>query len=166
MHTSSRFAVAIHTLAYLAARNSGEQSITSEMIAQSVNTNAVVIRRVLGTLREAKIVTSQTGSGGGWYLKRRPEAINLRDVYRALESDPLFALPPKPGNAHCEIGKNIQDILNSYFKEAERAAEARLSGVTLAEVMLELWSHVKSSVHGPTDVNTVKTRHWDKIRAR
>src|SRR5713226_3741805 len=90
MHTSSRFAVAIHTLAYLAARSSENDSITSEMIAESVNTNPVVMRRVLGSLREAKIVTSQTGSGGGWYLKHRPHAINRRDVYRALEADPLF----------------------------------------------------------------------------
>jgi Rrf2 family protein len=103
MHTSSRFAVAVHTLVYLASRNNDTDSITSDMIAQSVNTNPVVIRRILGTLRESNLVTSQSGASGGWYLKRKPDTISLCEIYRALESEPLFAMPPRPGNISCEI---------------------------------------------------------------
>ncbi len=140
MHTSSRFAVAVHTLVYLASRNNDKDSITSDMIAQSVNTNPVVIRRILGTLRESNLVTSQSGACGGWYLKRKPDTISLCEIYRALESDPLFAMPPRPGNASCEIGRNMQEVLNCYFKEAERAAESSLDNVTLAHVMQQVWS--------------------------
>jgi Rrf2 family protein len=142
MHTSSRFAVAIHTLVFLAARKNENDSVTSDMIAASVNTNPVVIRRILGTLREAQIVTSQLGSCGGWYLKRKPEAITLREVYRAMEDEPLFALPNRPANTHCEIGKHMGAVLNNYFRDAERAAEERLGKVTLAGVMDELVSRV------------------------
>ncbi len=146
MHSSSRFAVAVHTLVFLAARNNQTDSITSDMLAQSVNTNPVVIRRILGTLRESNLVTSQSGASGGWYLNRKPEAISLCEIYRALESDPLFTLPPRPANANCEIGKNMQKILNGYFKEAERAAEASLHGVTLADVIHQVWSQAESTV--------------------
>jgi Rrf2 family protein len=142
MHTSSRFAVAIHTLVFLAARKNENDSVTSDMIAASVNTNPVVIRRILGTLREAQIVTSQLGSCGGWYLKRKPEAITLREVYRAMEDEPLFALPAKPANSHCEIGKYMGVVLNDFFRDAERAAEERLNKVTLATVMDELGSRM------------------------
>ncbi len=143
MHTSSRFAVAIHTLVFLAMRDNENDSVTSEMIAASVNTNAVVIRRILGTLRESSIVTSQSGACGGWYLKRKPEAISLREVYRLLESDPLFAMPRNPGNTHCDIGRNMQAVLDGYFKDAERAAEARLDKVSLAEVIQDISTRSK-----------------------
>lgn len=144
MHTSSRFAVAVHTLVFLAARNNEKDSITSDMIAESVNTNPVVIRRILGTLRESNLVTSQSGASGGWYLKRKPDAISLCEIYRALESDPLFALPPRPANANCEIGRNMQEVLNCYFKDAEHAAELSLGKVTLAQVINQVWSKAGS----------------------
>ncbi len=148
MHTSSRFAVAVHTLVFLAARNSEKDSITSDMIAQSVDTNPVVIRRILGILRESNLVTSQSGVNGGWYLNRKPDAISLCEIYRALESDPLFALPPRPGNANCEIGRNMQEVLNGYFKDAERAAESSLGKVTLAQVMNQVWSRAENEIGG------------------
>lgn len=138
MHTSSRFAVAIHTLVFLAMRDNENDSVTSDMIAASVNTNAVVIRRILGTLRESNIVTSQSGACGGWYLKRKPQAISLREVYRSLESDPLFAMPRNPGNTHCKIGRYMQTVLDGHFKDAERAAEAELEHVSLAQVMQDI----------------------------
>lgn len=147
MHTSSRFAVAIHTLVFLAMRDNEEDSVTSEMIAASVNTNPVVIRRILGTLRESSIVTSQSGACGGWYLKRKPTAISLRDVYRSLENDPLFAMPRNPGNTHCDIGRHMQSVLDAYFKDAERAAEARLEQVSLAEIVQDILSQSKQKQH-------------------
>ncbi len=134
MHTSSRFAVALHTLVFLVARSDKNNSVTSALIAESVNTHPVVIRRILGTLRESKIVSSQSGASGGWCLKRKPEEISLRDVYRALESDPLFALPRNPANSQCEIGRHMQKILDGYFHHAERAAEERLGQITLAHI--------------------------------
>ena len=144
MHTSSRFAVAIHTLVFLAMRDNENDSVTSEMIAASVNTNPVVIRRILGTLRESSIVTSQSGACGGWYLKRKPNSISLRDVYRSLENDPLFAMPRNPGNTRCDIGRHMQAVLDDYFKDAERAAEARLEQVSLAEIVQDVLAQSKN----------------------
>lgn len=149
MHTSSRFAVAVHTLAFLAARGSETNSVTSETVAESVNTNPVVIRRILGALREAHVVTSQPGTGGGWTLARRPNEITLRHVYRAVEDEPLFALHHRPPNAHCDIGRNIQGILDGYFKDAERAMETRLDKVTLAEVMREMMARTNYAIEKP-----------------
>ncbi len=134
MHTNSRFAVAVHAIAFIAAKN-GKTTVTSEMVAESVNTNPVVIRRILGALREAHLATSQPGSGGGWALARRLDEITLRDIYCAVEETPLFAMPPRPANAHCMIGRNMQVILSEYFDEAEQAMQNRLAAITLAQVM-------------------------------
>lgn len=132
MQTSTRFAVAVHILTLLAQASDGP--LISEQIAGSVNTNPVVIRRVLGYLRRAGLVASQPGARGGWTLVREPAAIGLRDVYRAVERDPLLALHERP-NPACPIGRNIQQTLDSIFSDAQAALEQSLGGVTVADVL-------------------------------
>lgn len=137
MQHSSRFAVAIHVLA-LARVAKGEfagSPVTSEQMAESVNTNPVVIRRILGTLREAGLVVSQPGPGGGWRLSRTPGEITLRDVYRAVESEPLFALPRREPNTECAVGRMLPGVLETCFRDAEAALEAQLSEITVADVI-------------------------------
>src|SRR3954454_9713622 len=80
---SSKLSVGIHMLTIFALKPG--EPLTSEFIAESVNTNAVVIRRLLGSLRAARIVESKTGVGGGWSLLIDPEQITLLDILRAVE---------------------------------------------------------------------------------
>ncbi|HVA91008.1 MAG TPA: Rrf2 family transcriptional regulator [Chloroflexota bacterium] len=136
MNTSSRFAVAIHVLTLLALNH--DQLVTSERIAGSVNTNPVVIRRLLGALREARLVTSQGGNGGGWRLVGDPEAITLRDVYRAVEDSALFSLHHQPPNPACTVGRHIQQALNGRFADAMHAMEDELAQSTIAGVLREV----------------------------
>ncbi len=136
MSSSSRFAVATHMLTLL-AQNSNEPA-TSEYIADSVNTNPVVIRRLLGALRTAQLVTSQGGNGGGWRLVRLPEAITLRDVYCAVEDDALFPLHHRPPNPNCPVGRHIQDALVGHFAAAAQAMEVELARTTIADMLREV----------------------------
>lgn len=131
--SSSRFAVATHILTLLALK--GQEPVTSEAIAASVNTNPVVIRRTMAGLREAGLVISQPGTGGGWRLVGAPEAITLRDVFRAVETDELLALPPKAPNAACPVGRMICGTLGEVFHDAEAAMAERLARVTIADVL-------------------------------
>lgn len=136
MSTSSRFSVAIHTLALLAY--SGAQPITSEYIAGSVNTNPVVIRRVLGALRRARLVASRGGNGGGWQLLGEPATITLRDVYHAVEDDALFSLHQRPPNPHCPVGRHMQSALAARFAVARGALEEELARTSIADVLGEV----------------------------
>jgi len=131
---SSRSAVAIHLLTLLAMFEGGEP-LSSGYMAGSVNTNAVVVRRVLGALREAGLVRSQEGSGGGWYLARSPREISLLDAYLAVEGDPLFSLHNRQPNPACPVGKNIGGVLEGVFGEAESAMERRLAETTVAGML-------------------------------
>lgn len=136
MSTSSRLAVAVHILTLLTQH--GEEPVTSEYIAGSVNTNPVVIRRVLGALREARLVTSQGGNGGGWRLAGDPRSITLRDVYRAVEDEALFALHHRPPNLRCPVGRHIQHALTGHFAAAARAMEQELARTTIADMLREV----------------------------
>lgn len=136
MNTSSRFAVAAHILTLL--MQGRDEPVTSEFIAGSVNTNPVVIRRVLGALRTARLVTSQGGNGGGWRLVGNPEAITLRDVYRAVEDEVLFPLHHRPPNPHCPVGRHIQQVLSGRFAAATQVMEEELARTTVADMLREV----------------------------
>ena len=129
---SSRVAVAVHVLAYLAWRR--DEPGTSERIASSVNTNPVVVRRIVGALRNAGLVSVQPGVGGGAQLAREPDAITLLDVYRAVEEkDELFAVHADPCR-NCDVGSQIRGVLQGVFCQAHNAMQAVLGGVTIADI--------------------------------
>lgn len=133
MNTSSRYTVAIHILTLLAYCE--PSPLTSEFIAGSVNTNPVVIRRLLGTLREAGLVTSQSGPGGGWRLLRDAKKISLRDIYSAMEGASLFPLHAATPNPLCPVGKTIQSMLAVQFNSAREAMERHLGRTTIAALV-------------------------------
>jgi DNA-binding IscR family transcriptional regulator len=116
MNVSTRFTVALHILTLLAS--SPEEALTSEHIAGSVNTNPVVIRRLLGLLRRACLVSSQGGAGGGWELSVDPDSITLADVRRAVKEGSPFTFHSQPPNPACPVGRNIQAALGGVYDEA------------------------------------------------
>jgi len=132
IYTNTQFALAIHILVLLAA--SDEKQVTSSAIATSVNTNAVFIRRILGLLLRAGLVVSQSGVGGGWRLRRSACAINLLDVYKAVQDDGLLALHRSQPNPRCPIGANIEQALRESFVVAEGAFQAALAQQTIDQV--------------------------------
>jgi Rrf2 family protein len=133
VNVSTRFTVALHILTLLAS--SPNQALTSAYIAGSVNTNPVVIRRLLGLLRRAGFVSSQGGAGGGWKLARAAEFITLASVRRAVNESSPFSLHSQPPNPACPVGRNIQGALLGIYGEAERALEDRLARTTVHELL-------------------------------
>lgn len=128
-----RFTVAIHVLCLLAALD--PKPVTSEFIAGSVNTNAVVIRRLLGLLREAGLVKSQPGVSGGWGLVARPENITLGGLYQIVRPGTVFAMHSQQPNVLCPVGRNIQRGLGAHYQKAQAAMEAELDRTTIADVL-------------------------------
>lgn len=133
MAANSQFSIAVHILAMLA--QSGDEKVKSECLAGSVNTNAVVIRRLLCHLNEADLVVSQTGAAGGTRLLKCPDKITLAEVYRAVNCGEVFALHPKTPSQNCPVGKNIESVLGCIQREIDRGIEAKLAEYTLDDVL-------------------------------
>ncbi|MFJ7828094.1 Rrf2 family transcriptional regulator [Psychrobacillus sp. NPDC096623] len=134
MKISSRFTVAIHVLSLISLN----QNIvsTSEWIAESVNTNPVVIRRVMGKLKKAGLIDIRRGLGGAT-LQKNLEDITLLDVYNALEvveDGELFQIHENP-NPNCPVGANIQDVLELILVKAQDAMETILKEITMEELV-------------------------------
>jgi DNA-binding IscR family transcriptional regulator len=125
--------MAAHVLAVLAYKE-GDR-VTSAFLASSVNTNPVIIRRLLLTLQRAKLVDTSKGAGAGSRLSRSPARINLAEVYRAVEEDEPFATPSRKPNAACPVGSCIRKTLEKVFASAQQALVGDLERTTLAGLL-------------------------------
>jgi Rrf2 family protein len=133
MAANSQFSMAVHILSLLAGADG--DNVKSEMIARSVNTNPVVIRRLLSHLNQAGLVLSQTGAFGGTRLARLPEQITLCDIYKAVSCGDVFALHAKSPSQDCPVGRNIEAILCGLQKEIDKSIGEKLAEFTLANVL-------------------------------
>lgn len=106
--------------------------MTSEVLARSLNTNPVVIRRAMAGLRKQGYVQSEKGHGGGWTLACDLSKLTLRDVYEALGSPSLLAIGNRTQSPGCLVESAVNARLSQSFHDAEQLLLARFSEVTLA----------------------------------
>ncbi len=134
---SSRLATAIHAMALIMVAE-GEESgrpVTSDEMAMNIGAHPVHVRRVMGSLREVGLVISQPGPGGGWMLVSHPESVTLGDIYRAVETESPFGMPPSQPEACCRFAPQLPHALEFALERAEAAMIQELSGVTLADLI-------------------------------
>jgi len=122
--------MAVHVLTVLAYKE-GDR-VTSAFLAGSINTNPVIVRRLLLALQRANLVETNKGAGAGSRLSRSPGRINLAEIYRAVEACEPFASPSRKPNAACPVGHCIQAALDKVFASAQQALERDLEKTTLA----------------------------------
>jgi Rrf2 family protein len=112
-----------------------DRSLTSAEIADSLASNPVLVRRILGSLRDAGLVWSTEGRGGGWKLARPAREITLYDAYTAVEAGPILSRHPHPPSEACDVGRHMQAVLEGEFRDAEQAMEERLGRTTIAHLV-------------------------------
>ncbi|MCC2976668.1 Rrf2 family transcriptional regulator [Sphingomonas sp. PL-96] len=129
MKRDSRLSGVLHVLLHMAEV---EGPATSETMAKAMQTNPVVIRRIMGGLRDAGFVRSEKGHGGGWTIARDLASITLRDVYAALGSPELFAMGNRTEAPGCLVEQAVNAALDGAFQDAEALLLDRFGAVTLA----------------------------------
>ena len=137
MRITSRFTVAVHILLAIITFEK-EHKTTSDFLAASVNVNPVVVRRVLGSLKDAGIVDVKAGSGGA-SLAKDAGAITLYDVYKAVDGGEggLFHFHENP-NPACPVGKNIHRVLDGCLDSAQAALENELKKTAISNLAFRL----------------------------
>lgn len=133
MNTNTRFSVAVQMLTLIAFKRDGY--VNSDLLALSVNTNPVVVRRLVGQLKKAGLVTVRAGVGGTG-LSRPAGEISLRDVYLAVKQESkskLVNLHPNP-NAKCFVGRSIHAALAEPLSRAEQEFQDSLAKTSIADI--------------------------------
>ena len=128
---NSRLSLALHTLSHMAGEPTHVR--TSSDIAEHAGTNPVVVRRVLGRLRDAGLLNSEKGHAGGWRLARPPQDITLADVYLALEES-LVAAPETSDAPECSIEHALHQRVADVLDDVEKTLIRRLSETSILEV--------------------------------
>jgi len=134
MRRDSRLSVALHVLLHL---SEAPGPVTSEFMAPRMKTNPVVFRRTLAGLRDAGIVRSEKGHGGGWSLARTLDAITLADVYAALGVTSPFNIGHRNAKPTCLLEQAANRAIGGALAEVEALFVARMRGITLAEVLAD-----------------------------
>lgn len=129
MKQSSQLSDVLHVLLHMAE---SDEPATSEMLAAAIQTNPVVLRRLMGGLREAGFVASAKGHGGGWVVSCALDVITLRDVYEALGAPALVSLGFRDDQPECLVAQAVNASLSDAVQEAEATLLNRLGAVTLA----------------------------------
>lgn len=133
MAANTKMATAIQILCVITYRKN--QGTTAEDIARSLETNPVVVRRMLKDMELCGLVELRPGKSGGVRLMLDPKDITLDKVYRAIETnDKIFALRPQ-GNPLCIVDKHMNALLVSIFGMTNTAVETVLSQTNIATLV-------------------------------
>jgi Rrf2 family protein len=135
MKRNSQLSGVLHVLLHMADR---DEPMTSESLAKAMDTNPVVIRRILGSLRDQGYVRSEKGHGGGWTLECDLSRVTLRDIYAALGSPPLLAMSNRTESPGCLVEQAVNAALDQAFQDAESLLLTRLGEITLATLSSQL----------------------------
>lgn len=134
MQISSRFTVALHIFA-CAEYFKDKCKVTSDFLASSINTNPVIIRRILGQLSKAGLIKVARGTGG-IEITRPLRDITFLDIYKAvdpIEEGSLFHFHENP-SPDCPVGRNIHALLDGKLLSIQDAMEDRMKEYTLEDI--------------------------------
>ena len=134
MQISSRFTVALHIFTCVDTFKD-DYKVTSDFLAGSINTNPVIIRKILTQLKNAGLITVARGTGG-ITVNRPLSEITFYDVYQSIEpveNGDLFHFHESP-NPECPVGRNIHRLLDEKLKAIQNSMEDKMRKFTLADL--------------------------------
>ena len=134
MQITSRFTISVHIIAAIDYFSESE-TVTSSFLAGSVGANPVIVRNMMGNLKEAGIISISQGKSGIRLAKGLDE-ITFYDIYRAVDcvdEEGLFHFHENP-NIECPVGKNIHKAMDGKLLQVQEAMENELRRITIADV--------------------------------
>ncbi|PTE22367.1 transcriptional regulator [Cereibacter changlensis JA139] len=141
MRQDTRLSRLLHVLLHMAQTDA---PMTSQQIALTLGSNAVVVRRIMAGLRDGGYVESERGHGGGWRITRRTDEITVLDVYRSLGSPDLFAFGfsnPKP---HCLVEQSVNAAVEDTIRSATTSILEQFGALRLSQIEAEVRDRMPS----------------------
>jgi len=133
MLSNTHFSMAVHILCAL-AYNDGE-IVGSDQLARTVGTNSSFLRGLIGQLKEAGLVETRLGKGGGSTLGRAASEISLHDVFQATESQPAVKTHTCDDKSKCVVARGMDEILANVNERIEAVVETELTQITVADLV-------------------------------
>lgn len=154
MRRDSKLSGVLHVLLHMAQHP--DRLFTSEEMARSMDTNPVVIRRIMAGLRDRGYLRSEKGHGGGWTLSCDLAKVTFRDIYTALDAPALLAIGNRTESPGCVVEQAVNAALGSAFDAAEALLLERFGEVTLANLATDVRRRLATR-------KGARHRHPDKV---
>ena len=138
MQITSKFTIAAHIIAAIDYFKDSEK-VTSNFLAGSVGANPVIVRNVMGNLKELGIIAISQGKSG-ISLAKELSKITFYDVYKAVDcvdDSGLFHFHENP-NINCPVGRNIHSAMDEKLQRVQSIMENELSCITMADVVADV----------------------------
>ena len=132
MKYPTRLSDAVHILAFIALYP--DCNLTSNKLAESVQTNPAYVRQLMSALRKGGLLVSVKGHPRP-ALAREPEKITLLDAYRAVEGNKPLLHQDIHTNPACGVGVNIQLVIRDCYDLVQQQAEKAMEAITLQEIL-------------------------------
>ena len=133
---SKKTKYALNALVYL-ARHYKEGPVLIGEIAKKQHIPQKFLEAILLDLKNAGILNSKKGRGGGYYLIKQPEEVNIADVLRLF--DGAIALLPCVTHKYYERCEECRDEatcgIRDVFQEVRNETVNILKRSTLAQIM-------------------------------
>ncbi|AGT11465.1 Rrf2 family transcriptional regulator [Paracoccus aminophilus] len=131
MKQNSRLSAVLHALLHMAEHDG---PMTSEKLGECLSANPVVVRRTMGLLREAGLVSAERGHAGGWRISADLAQVTLLQLHAALGEPAIFAIGNHSEHPKCLVEQTVNAALDHAFAEAEALLLSRFAHVTLADL--------------------------------
>ncbi len=132
MKYPTRLSDAVHILSFIALYQ--DCDLTSNKLAESVQTNPAYVRQLMSALRKGGLLVSVKGHPRP-ALAREPEKITLLDAYRAVEGNKPLLHQDIHTNPACGVGVNIQLVLRDCYDLVQARAEEAMRSITLQDIL-------------------------------
>lgn len=145
MQISSKFTIGVHLLAVIDYLGDSEK-VTSNILAGSIGVNPVIVRNVMGSLKEAGIINISQGKSGISLAKSLDE-ITFYDIYKAVDcvnDEGIFHFHENP-NPECPIGRNIHKAMDGKLEQIQKCMEDEMRGITVADVASDVRKEIEAA---------------------
>lgn len=138
---TSEFSVAVHALVYLSHKAA---TVSSEVLAENICTNPTRVRKIMGRLKKAGLISTKEGLDGGYLISQKAGETTLQDVAEALEVT-FVAASWHSGNPDmdCLVASGMADLMDQIYGELDWLCKERLKQITIAELEKKIFSNKK-----------------------
>jgi Rrf2 family protein len=129
---NQQFSTAVHLMTSLAYHE--DRRVHSDYLAQGMRTHPVVVRRLLGALSEAGLITTTRGKTGGIQLAKKQTQITLADIYGAVIKKSLLNKSKKPALKECPVSCSMAKIVDVVVDGVDGAIHSHLEKIKLSDL--------------------------------
>ena len=129
---NSEFAICVHALVYLDQKAA---CLSSEELAENICTNAARIRKVLGKLKKAGILSTKEGIGGGYQVEKDIRDITLGDLCKILDVEPVKATW-KSGSLdmECMVASGMSTVMDDIYGKMNELCGDYLNTISVFDI--------------------------------